>query len=111
GSFHAMVKGTAEAIRNPFYKALALQVNHSDWICLAMDQLLGRKTGRVFNDEAFAVAAGTRQRGCTRKLEHVCRSMCFLCHRRIGSNRVLSQAKDQYREKAILGCLLLPSLR
>lgn len=55
-----MVKGTAEAIRNQFYKALALEVNHSDWICLAMDQLLKRKAGRVFNDEAFAVAAGTK---------------------------------------------------
>jgi raffinose/stachyose/melibiose transport system substrate-binding protein len=55
-----MVKGTAEAIQNPFYKALALQVNHSDWICPAMDQLLGRGTGRVFNDEALAVAAGTK---------------------------------------------------
>jgi maltose-binding protein MalE len=54
-----MVKATDEAIRNQFYKALALEVNHSDWICLAMDQLLGRKMGRVFNDEAFAVAAGT----------------------------------------------------
>jgi raffinose/stachyose/melibiose transport system substrate-binding protein len=55
-----MVKGTAEAIQNPFYKALALEVNHSDWVCLAMDQLLGRETGRVFNDEALAVAAGTK---------------------------------------------------
>ena len=41
-----------------FYKALALEVNHSAWICLAMDQLLGRETGRVFNDEALAVAGG-----------------------------------------------------
>jgi raffinose/stachyose/melibiose transport system substrate-binding protein len=55
-----MVKGTAEAIQNPFYKTLALEVNHSDWICLALDQLLGRETGRVFNDEAWAVAAGTK---------------------------------------------------
>jgi hypothetical protein len=53
-----MVKGTADAIQNPFYKALALEVNHSDWICSAMDQLLGRETGRVFNDEAAAVAIG-----------------------------------------------------
>jgi raffinose/stachyose/melibiose transport system substrate-binding protein len=53
-----MVKGTAEAIQNPFYKALALEVNHSGWIGLAMDQLLGRETGRVFNDEAWAVATG-----------------------------------------------------
>ncbi len=37
-----MVKGTAEVIQNPCYKALAPDVNHSDWICLAMDQLLGR---------------------------------------------------------------------
>ena len=55
-----MVKGTAEAIRDPFYKALALEVNHSGWIGLAMDQLLGRETGRVFNDEALAVAAGIK---------------------------------------------------
>jgi raffinose/stachyose/melibiose transport system substrate-binding protein len=53
-----MVKGTAEAIHDPFYKALALEVNHSSWIGLAMDQLLGRDTGRVFNDEALAVASG-----------------------------------------------------
>jgi raffinose/stachyose/melibiose transport system substrate-binding protein len=52
-----MVKGTAEAIHDPFYKALALEVNHSSWIGLAMDQLLGRDTGRVFNDEALAVAS------------------------------------------------------
>jgi len=51
-----MVKGTAEAIHDSFYKALALEVNHSSWIGLAMDQLLGRDTGRVFNDEALAVA-------------------------------------------------------
>ena len=37
-----------------------LNVNHSDWTCLAMDQLLGRETGRVFNDEVLAVAAGTK---------------------------------------------------
>jgi hypothetical protein len=28
-----MVKGTADSIQNPFCKALALEVNHSDWIC------------------------------------------------------------------------------
>jgi hypothetical protein len=53
-----MVIGTADAIQNPFYKALALEVNKTGWIGLAMDQLLGRETGRVFNDEALAVAAG-----------------------------------------------------
>ena len=55
-----MVKGTAEAIQNPFYKALAVAVNHSGWICVAMDQLLGRETGRTFNNEAAAVAAGAQ---------------------------------------------------
>jgi raffinose/stachyose/melibiose transport system substrate-binding protein len=55
-----MVNGAADAIQNPFYKALALEVNHSDWICNAMDQLLGRDTGRVFNDEAAAVAFGAQ---------------------------------------------------
>jgi raffinose/stachyose/melibiose transport system substrate-binding protein len=55
-----MVKGAADAIQNPFYKALALEVNHSHWICYAMDQLLGRDTGRVFNNEAAAVAFGAQ---------------------------------------------------
>jgi hypothetical protein len=35
-------------------------VNKTGWIGLAMDQLLGRETGRVFNDEALAVAAGAQ---------------------------------------------------
>jgi raffinose/stachyose/melibiose transport system substrate-binding protein len=55
-----MARGTADAIRNPFYKALALEVNHSGWIGVVMDQLLGRDTGRVFNDEAAGVAAGVK---------------------------------------------------
>jgi raffinose/stachyose/melibiose transport system substrate-binding protein len=55
-----MVKGTADAIQNPFFKALALEVNNSGWIGIAMDQLLGRETGRVFNDEAAAIAAGAK---------------------------------------------------
>jgi hypothetical protein len=32
-----MVKGIAGTIQNPFYKALALDVDHSDWICVAMN--------------------------------------------------------------------------
>ena len=55
-----MVKGTAEAIQSPFYKALAVEVDNSGWICVAMDQLLGRETGRTFNGEAAAVAAGAQ---------------------------------------------------
>jgi raffinose/stachyose/melibiose transport system substrate-binding protein len=67
-----MVKGTAEAIQNPFYKALAVGVDHSGWICVAMDQLLGRaKTGRIFNDEAAAVAAGAHSpEEATQVIEH-----------------------------------------
>jgi raffinose/stachyose/melibiose transport system substrate-binding protein len=53
-----MVKGISDAIRNPFYKALSLEVNNTVWICVAMDQLLGRASGRIFNDEAAAVAIG-----------------------------------------------------
>jgi raffinose/stachyose/melibiose transport system substrate-binding protein len=53
-----MVKGTADVIKNPFFKQLAEEVNKSDWIGIAMDQLLGPDTGRVFNDESAAVAAG-----------------------------------------------------
>jgi raffinose/stachyose/melibiose transport system substrate-binding protein len=66
-----MVKGTAEAIQSPFYKALAVEVDHSDWICVAMDQLLGRETGRIFNDEAAAVAAGAQSpEQATQVIEH-----------------------------------------
>ena len=66
-----MVKGTAEAIQNPFYKALAVEVDHSGWICVAMDQLLGRETGRIFNDEAAAVAAGAHSpEEATQVIEH-----------------------------------------
>jgi hypothetical protein len=38
-------------------RQLAQEVNHSGWIGIAMDQLLGPDTGRLFNDEAAAVAA------------------------------------------------------
>ena len=55
-----MIKGTAQAIRDPFYKALAQEVHHSGWISPAMDQLLGREAGRAFNEEAAAVAIGAR---------------------------------------------------
>jgi hypothetical protein len=61
-----MVIITADAIQNLFYKSLALEVNKTDWIGLAMDQLLGRETGRVFNDEALAVAAGAKSPGACR---------------------------------------------
>jgi raffinose/stachyose/melibiose transport system substrate-binding protein len=58
GYFIPMVKGTAEAIKDPFLHAIAQEAEKSDWIAIAVDQLLGPDTGRVFNDEAVAVAAG-----------------------------------------------------
>ena len=65
-----MVKGTVEAIKSPFFKALAVQADHSDWICVAMDQLLGRDAGRIFNNEAAAIAAGTQSpEGATQVIE------------------------------------------
>jgi raffinose/stachyose/melibiose transport system substrate-binding protein len=53
-----MVKGTADAIQDPHFKAIAAVVQNSGWIGIAIDQLLGPDTGRVFNDETMAVAAG-----------------------------------------------------
>jgi raffinose/stachyose/melibiose transport system substrate-binding protein len=58
GFFIPMVKGTAEAIKDPFLHAIAQEAATTSWIAIAMDQLLGPDTGRVFNDEAAAVAAG-----------------------------------------------------
>ena len=58
--FIPMVKGTAEAIKDPFIRALAEAAENTAWIQLAMDQLLGPDTGRVFNDQAAAVAAGAQ---------------------------------------------------
>ena len=54
-----MVKGTADVIQSPFFKAIAEEVASSQWIGIAMDQLLGPDTGRVFNDESAGVAAGS----------------------------------------------------
>ncbi|MBV8098149.1 MAG: carbohydrate ABC transporter substrate-binding protein, partial [Verrucomicrobia bacterium] len=59
GLFIPMVKGTAAAIQSPLFRPLAEEVEKSDWIELAMDQLLGSDTGLVFNDESAAVAAGS----------------------------------------------------
>lgn len=58
GLFIPMVKGTAASIQDPFLHAIAQEAEKTDWIAIAMDQLLGPDTGRVFNDEAAAVAAG-----------------------------------------------------
>ena len=52
-----MVKGTAEAIQNPLYKALALEVDHSDCICVAMDQLRRTDYRAGSSSSVLAVAA------------------------------------------------------
>jgi hypothetical protein len=46
-----MVKGAGDVIQNPFLRRLAQEIKDSDWIGIAMDQLLGPDTGRLFNAE------------------------------------------------------------
>jgi raffinose/stachyose/melibiose transport system substrate-binding protein len=58
GLFIPMVKGTADVIKDPFQKAIAQEVEKSQWIAIAIDQLLGPDTGRVFNDACADIAAG-----------------------------------------------------
>jgi raffinose/stachyose/melibiose transport system substrate-binding protein len=58
GLFIPMVKGTAEVIQDPFQKQIAQEVENSQWIAIAIDQLLGPDTGRVFNDASADIAAG-----------------------------------------------------
>ena len=58
GLFIPMVKGTADVIKDPFQKAIAQEVEKSQWIAIAIDQLLGPDTGRVFNDASADIAAG-----------------------------------------------------
>jgi raffinose/stachyose/melibiose transport system substrate-binding protein len=53
-----MVKGTADVIKQPFYKQIAQETENSQWIAIAIDQLLGPDTGRVFNDASADLAAG-----------------------------------------------------
>jgi raffinose/stachyose/melibiose transport system substrate-binding protein len=53
-----LVKGTADAIQNPFLKQIASEIEKSQWIAIAIDQQLGPDTGRVFNDVCAEVAAG-----------------------------------------------------
>ena len=58
GLFIPMVKGTAEVIKEQFYKQIAQETEKSQWIQIAMDQLLGPDTGRVFNDASADIAEG-----------------------------------------------------
>ena len=58
GQFIPVVKGTADFIQEQFYKAIAQEVAKTEWIQIAMDQLLGPDTGRVFNDACADIADG-----------------------------------------------------
>jgi raffinose/stachyose/melibiose transport system substrate-binding protein len=58
GLFIPMVKGTADMIKEQFYKQIAQETATSQWIAIAIDQLLGPDTGRVFNDACADIAAG-----------------------------------------------------
>jgi len=53
-----MTKGLADLIKDPFFKAIAKEAEKSNYIGIAMDQLLGPDAGRVFNDQAAEIAAG-----------------------------------------------------
>jgi len=58
GLFIPAVKGTADAIEDPFLKQIAQEIDKSQWIQIAMDQLLGPDTGRVLNDASADLASG-----------------------------------------------------
>ena len=58
GVFIPAVKGTADAIKDPIFKEIAQEIGTSQWIGIAIDQLLGPDTGRVFNDVSADIAAG-----------------------------------------------------
>ena len=57
GLFIPMVKGTAAVIQQPLIRSIAQEVDKTSWIQIAMDQLLGPDTGRLFNDQAAAIAS------------------------------------------------------
>ena len=58
GLFIPAVKGTADAIQIPFLRQIAQEIDKSQWIQIAMDQLLGPDTGRVLNDVSADLASG-----------------------------------------------------
>src|SRR6202048_119189 len=58
GLFIPVVTGAAHVMNDPFQKAIAKEVEKSQWIAIAIDQLLGPDTGRVFNDACADIAAG-----------------------------------------------------
>src|SRR6516165_6840657 len=58
GLFIPAVKGTADVIQEPLLRQIAQEIDQSQWIQIAMDQLLGPDTGRVLNDMSADLASG-----------------------------------------------------
>jgi raffinose/stachyose/melibiose transport system substrate-binding protein len=58
GLFIPAVKGTADVIQEPLLKQIAQEIDRSQWIEIAMDQLLGPDTGRVLNDMSADLSSG-----------------------------------------------------
>jgi raffinose/stachyose/melibiose transport system substrate-binding protein len=58
GLFIPAVKGTAEVIQEPLLKQIAQEIDRTQWIQIAMDQLLGPDTGRVLNDISADLSSG-----------------------------------------------------
>ena len=58
GGDASRVRRKERRIRNSFFKQIAQEVANSQWIAIAIDQLLGPGTGRVFNDASADIAAG-----------------------------------------------------
>jgi raffinose/stachyose/melibiose transport system substrate-binding protein len=70
GLFIPAVKGTADAIRDPFLRQIAQETDRSQWIEIAMNQLLGPDTGHVFDDVSADIASGnTTPEKATKALE------------------------------------------
>jgi raffinose/stachyose/melibiose transport system substrate-binding protein len=57
GLFIPSVKGTADA-RDPFLRQIARETDRSQWIEIAMNQLLGPDTGHVFDDVSADIPSG-----------------------------------------------------
>ena len=53
-----MTKGMADVIQDQFFKSIGKEAEKSNWIGIAMDQLLGADAGSVFNDQTAELAAG-----------------------------------------------------
>ncbi len=57
------VKGTTDATQAPLLKAIAQEIDRSQWMEIAMDRLLEPETGRVMNDASADLAAGNTTPG------------------------------------------------